>query len=129
MKFNVTAQSFDRKTGAVSGKERVELIDTKTNLLFRRCRTESDVWATYQAFWNDLNPQSKDVVKVSCVEKMTYGYRAAVECVALGDEPGELDPEAMAGYASVHAVAAGFGKTTREVAEAVVRVRRKEQGR
>jgi hypothetical protein len=51
------------------------------------------------------------------------GYWAGVECIALNDEPGERDPNALIGYASVHVLSAAFGLPTRTVAIDVVRLR------
>lgn len=64
MVYNVKAQAFKRTTGEASGKSRVEKIDTVANLLFTRCKTVMDVKKVYEAFWNEMNPNSEDVVFV-----------------------------------------------------------------
>lgn len=61
--------------------------------------------------------------------KPQKGYRAAVEYIALNDEPLIMEAEVMAGYPSVQAVGVGFGKTDQEVAEAVIKSRRAAEGR
>ena len=64
MIVDVKAQAFSRLTGEPTGEPRVERIDTQENRLFERCVTILDVKAAYEAFWNDLNPGSEDVVFV-----------------------------------------------------------------
>ena len=76
MKYKVTAMSIERFfpnresnkykvkeiNKEVGGKEmkhpqlyRDEVIDTKTNTLFKSCRNAYDVEDVYEAFWNRLN--------------------------------------------------------------------------
>ena len=43
MKFNVTAQSFNRETGEPSGLGRTELIDTNGNELFAGCTSDTNI--------------------------------------------------------------------------------------
>ena len=69
-KYDVTARSFDRKTGNIVGKERTERIDTTTNELFKGIRTIVGIKTKYEHFWNDLNPNSREVVFVSRVKKL-----------------------------------------------------------
>lgn len=53
------------------------------------------------------------------------GYRAAVEYIAMNDEPRILSADDMAGYPSVQVIAIAFGKTIEQVAEAVIKAREK----
>jgi hypothetical protein len=64
MKFAVTAVAISRRSRRRVGKARTEMIDTQTNKLFRHCRAPKDIEARYESFWNDLNPNSRDIVKV-----------------------------------------------------------------
>jgi len=68
MKFNVTAFSMNRQTRRQSGPARAELIDTDSNRVFEGQVTPLDVERRYEAFWNDVNPRSRDIVKVMSVE-------------------------------------------------------------
>jgi hypothetical protein len=52
-------------------------------------------------------------------------YREGVEIIALNDEPTEMDPEAMIGFASVMLLAALFGVEQSRVAADVVKFRKK----
>lgn len=71
MLFDVTARAFYRATGQpAAAQSRVERIDTATNRLFTKARTIVDVKAAYEAFWNDLNPDSEHVVFVSQVVRV-----------------------------------------------------------
>jgi hypothetical protein len=67
-KYTITAQAFDRKTNRPVGKERDEVIDVATNRLFKGVKNIGDIESAYESFWNDLNPNSKEVVKVSSVK-------------------------------------------------------------
>ena len=69
MKFNVQAYSFNRKTGEQSGMGRTEQINTETNKLFFGMTTIMEIKEIYESFWNDLNPNSEDIVFVS---KITF---------------------------------------------------------
>lgn len=53
------------------------------------------------------------------------GWKAALEYVALNDEPAIIDAEALHGQPTVQLLGIVFGKTVEDVAEAVVRFRRK----
>lgn len=55
------------------------------------------------------------------------GYKAAVEYIAFNDEPRIRCADDMAGYPSVQAVAIAFGKTSEQVAEAVIKARVKAE--
>ena len=78
MKYKVTAMSIERffpnresnkykviectrESGGEEMKEpqlyRDEVIDTKTNTLFKSCRNAYDVEDVYEAFWNRLNDE------------------------------------------------------------------------
>lgn len=76
LKVNVTAQAFDRNTGKSVGKQRTEEINLVTNKFFKNCKTVIDIKNTYESFWNDLNPKSKEVVfvqrvKITEVDRLT----------------------------------------------------------
>lgn len=70
MKFAVTAVAMSRKTRRRVGKSRVEVIDTVENQLFRNLRNPENIEKAYESFWNDLNPNSPDVVKVTDVRRV-----------------------------------------------------------
>lgn len=53
-------------------------------------------------------------------------YRAAVRWIAINDEPGELDPDALQWAVTTLLIADIFGKEPLDVAKAIVRIRRKE---
>jgi len=67
MLFYVTALARDRETNEVVGESRIEMIDTDTNSLFTGIDTEQGVKEKYESFWNDLNPNSDEVVCVTDV--------------------------------------------------------------
>lgn len=52
-------------------------------------------------------------------------WRFGVEWIALNDEPTERDPEAVASLISVALLADLFGKTTEDVAKAVLQYRKR----
>lgn len=52
-----------------------------------------------------------------------------VICIALNDEPGITDADAMTGYASVHAIAEAFNCSTAYVAKRVVDYRKEKLAR
>lgn len=76
-RWNVTAMSMNRVTrqripvsgDGYIGNERTETVDTN-NELFASCECASDVEAKYESFWNDLNPNSENIVKVLNVEEL-----------------------------------------------------------
>lgn len=71
MKYNVTAQAFDPKTGTQLAPARVETIDTVTNAIFRDCKTVLQVKEKYEGFWNYINqnaPNERELVFVQRVE-------------------------------------------------------------
>jgi hypothetical protein len=68
MKWNVTAVAMDRDTRQSKSLPRTELINSKKNELFANCKTALDIEITYEAFWNKLNNQSREIVKVIGVE-------------------------------------------------------------
>jgi hypothetical protein len=53
-------------------------------------------------------------------------YRAGVRYIALYDEPREMNPDEMRGYASMHVLAEVFGKDEMQVAEDVIKQRYKQ---
>lgn len=65
--WKVKAITINRNTRVQAGKVRTELVGTN-NLLFRECKTHLEVEETYECFWNDLNPRSREIVKVISVE-------------------------------------------------------------
>lgn len=69
--YVVTAQAFDRGTGEPKGDSRDEVINIKTNKIFADAKTILDIKKAYEAFWNDLNPSSREVVFVSSVRANT----------------------------------------------------------
>ena len=69
MKYNVTATSFHRVgTNEYRFNDYVhdEVIDTKTNPLFKSCLDAFEVEDRYEEFWNRLNAnyENRDIVKV-----------------------------------------------------------------
>lgn len=56
--------------GVPVGRPRAEIINTKTNRLFKDAKTARGVKSHYEAFWNDLNPNSTEVVEVLKVERV-----------------------------------------------------------
>lgn len=68
MKWNVTAVAMDRSTRQTKALPRVELIDTNKNELFKGKKTALEIEQMYEAFWNELNLQSDEIVKVIGVE-------------------------------------------------------------
>lgn len=64
MKWNVIAVAMCRDTRMQISNPRTELIDTDRNQMFHQCTTPLNVEVTYEAFWNHLNPRSKEIVKV-----------------------------------------------------------------
>ena len=78
-KFEVSSTALDKKTrkgvkmsgGKYKGKTiRKEIINTKTNTLFKGARTPKDVERIYENFWNKLDPYATEVVKVIGVKKL-----------------------------------------------------------
>jgi O-glycosyl hydrolase len=53
-------------------------------------------------------------------------YRDGIQWIAQNDEPGEMDPDCVAGFISVALLADLFGKDQAQVAADVVRVRVRE---
>ena len=62
-KYKVTGVARNRITGFQKGKIRNEVIDTKTNSLFPK-NNIMDIKNRYESFWNDLNPNSREIVTV-----------------------------------------------------------------
>lgn len=63
-RWSVTARAFDRNTGLGVSAPRTEIVNSK-NILFQHCKDPVDVKTAYERFWNDLNPESTDIVFVS----------------------------------------------------------------
>lgn len=68
-KYIVTGRAYNRKTHKAIGKQRNETINTNSNVLFKHTKTGSDVKMRYESFWNDLDPHSKEVVKVLKIKR------------------------------------------------------------
>jgi hypothetical protein len=66
MRYAIVAQSFGRATRAPNANARVEEIDTNTNVLFAGCDL-MNVRKNYEAFWNNVNPNSPEVVFVQSI--------------------------------------------------------------
>jgi hypothetical protein len=63
-RYIVKAQAYNRKTQEPVGQSREEEIDVSTNQLFKTVTNIGDVEAAYEAFWNELDPTSNEIVKV-----------------------------------------------------------------
>jgi hypothetical protein len=69
-KYKVTAVAMNRKTRETTLQRpsgdvmRDEVINTKTNILFKGALGPREVEIAYEAFWNELNPRSSEIVKV-----------------------------------------------------------------
>jgi len=70
MKFKVKGVAMNRNTRKQVGKIRTEIIDTETNELFYGIFQPLQVERKYESFWNYLNPNSKEIVKVIDVRKV-----------------------------------------------------------
>lgn len=70
MIFKVTASGYKRHGSDQPFATHTEEVDTETNELFKHCTDTDDVRRKYESFWNDLNPNSEDVVYVDSVEKV-----------------------------------------------------------
>ena len=70
MRYRVTGRAINRTTREPAGKIRTEIINTSTNKLFKKAKSPRDVEKRYESFWNDLNPRSKEIVKVIGVKKI-----------------------------------------------------------
>jgi hypothetical protein len=69
MKFAVKGQAFSRVGFKAIGKVRTEVINTKTNILFKGIKTTKGVANKYEAFWNGMNLRSNEIVKVLSVKR------------------------------------------------------------
>ncbi|MHA1288850.1 MAG: hypothetical protein ACTSPB_15775, partial [Candidatus Thorarchaeota archaeon] len=78
-KYKVTAQAFDRESGKPSGDKRDETIDITSNVLFKNVKNLGDIESAYEKFWNQLNPKSKDTVKVFSVQAVEEAVEEVVE--------------------------------------------------
>ena len=67
--YKVKAVALDRKTRKQIGKARTETIDSRDNELFKGAKTTKDIEDRYEGFWNDLDPQSEEIIKVISVER------------------------------------------------------------
>ena len=68
--IEVTARCFDPFTGVPTSEPRAEIIDMKTNALFRSCETLTDVSETYMEFWNRLPTVQSELVLVQSIRWM-----------------------------------------------------------
>jgi hypothetical protein len=66
-KVSVVAQSFNRRTLKPTSEPLTEVIDLDNNTLFAKVCVPLDIKKAFEAFWNDLNPKSTDVVFVQRV--------------------------------------------------------------
>jgi len=64
----ITARAFDRTSGEPVCKSRNETIDLQTNELFSSCKSVLDIERAYESWWNELNPNSTEIVFVSRVK-------------------------------------------------------------
>ena len=62
--WKVVGRAFDRITGEPVGSPRVEIVDI-ANMIFAGCVRPLEVKMAYEAFWNELNSNSAEVVFVS----------------------------------------------------------------
>jgi len=70
MKFAVTAVAISRRTRRRMGKAKTEVIDTAHNELFMQLEDPKEIEEAYEHWWNCLNPNSPDTVKVVDVRKV-----------------------------------------------------------
>ena len=70
MKFKIKGQSLNRETNKKVGKPRWETIDTKKNKLFNGIDNLGDAIKVFENFWNELNPNSTEVVSVIEIKKV-----------------------------------------------------------
>jgi hypothetical protein len=66
-RWEIKAGACNRTTGMPVGKARTEIVGTD-NTLFEQCITIIDAKEAYESWWNDLNPDSNEVVFVSAVK-------------------------------------------------------------
>jgi len=69
-KWRVYGRAINRISGVPVGNTRQEVIDTVTNIMFRGAQNAQQVHVAYERFWNNLNPNSNDVVLVSSIKKV-----------------------------------------------------------
>jgi len=69
-KYDVKAIAMNRRTREQIGSSRIERIDTDKNVLFKGLKDSSDIEKRYESFWNDMNPNSSEIVKVINVKKV-----------------------------------------------------------
>ena len=79
-RYKVLAIAYNRKTSKLiksrnylhskSKRRRSEIIDISKNSLFKNCKTKQDIKKKYESFWNDLNPNSEEIVKVKGIIKL-----------------------------------------------------------
>jgi hypothetical protein len=62
----VLAAAFNRKTGKPSGSPREESLDLSDSL-WKGVKTVSQFAKNYMSFWNDLNPDSEEIVLVQSI--------------------------------------------------------------
>jgi len=67
--YVVTAQAFNRISGKPTGVSRDEKIDILSNVIFSGASTILEIKAAYENWWNNLNPNSNEIVMVSSVQK------------------------------------------------------------
>ncbi len=67
MKYDVTAESYNKVTNLPDGPRRTETICTETNGRFFHCKCAKDVAEQYESFWT-MDEHSESIVKVHKVE-------------------------------------------------------------
>ena len=66
-KAEILASSSDPNTGKPTMNPRVEVIDTETNILFKDCKTLTDIAEVYMQFWNRLPTIQREMVLVQSI--------------------------------------------------------------
>jgi len=67
--YIITAQAFNRISGRPVGISREEKIDILSNMIFTGASTVLEIKTAYENWWNNLNPNSNEIVMVSSVQK------------------------------------------------------------
>jgi len=64
----VLAQSFNPKTGIPTSNPRVEIINTRSNVVFKDCKTLTDIAEMYMQFWNRFPTTQSELVLVQSIK-------------------------------------------------------------
>ena len=70
MKVIILATSYNPNNGKPNNNPREEKINTKTNSLFKDCKTLTDIAETYMHFWNRFPTKQKEMVLVQSIIKI-----------------------------------------------------------